>query len=86
MTVVETTLAVALGRWEFAVSAVLFLAAAGAGWRSLPIASEVRTADPAVGSARPRGSGAPGRTDLPWGIATVVLVIGAFVLGGLGTR
>lgn len=76
MTVVETMLAVVSGRWEFAVSAVLFLAAAGTGWRALPIARD----------APHGGRGASGRTVLGWGIVTVVLVIGGFVAGGLGTR
>lgn len=76
MAVVETTLAVALGRWEFAVSAGLFLVATGTGWRALPIARD----------APHGGRGAPGRTVLGWGIATVVLVVGGFVAGALGTR
>lgn len=76
MTVVELLLAVTLRRWEFAASAVLFLGAAVAGWLALPIAAD----------APHGGRDAPGRTHLGWGITVVVLVVGGFVLGALGTR
>ncbi|QGF23223.1 hypothetical protein [Raineyella fluvialis] len=76
MTVVETMMAVTIRRWEFVVSAVLFLAAAVAGWRALPIPRD----------APHGGRDAPARTVPGWGVLAVVLVVGGFVFGALGTR